>query len=324
MKTIVVIRIGESNSFGAAAMNTLQSGYTQAFPNIQTWSGTAFSALNYATNNNQYPAQTNCFASEFSILTKIQQHYGGIIYDIKHGINASHLGTAQNPSSNWNTNTRGSYFDSAISTINSGLAYLWNVIQKRDLKVFIFWDHGINDSISHVDSMNYETNFRLLFNNIKNNFGNGIDNVYWITPLVNTSVYRQTLLISGATNTNPISISTIGPHGFSSGKYIDIIDVSGNTAANVSGRSVSVINSNIFNLTGVTGNGAYVGGGKVNDIADTALVKSAMQSVSSGSTSFNYNTESYSKGIDGIHWDAAGYEDKGSYSVNNIIIPNNL
>ncbi len=52
---IVVIRIGQSNSVGAASLATIDASYQQTFPNIKTWTGSTFESLSWATNNNQYP-----------------------------------------------------------------------------------------------------------------------------------------------------------------------------------------------------------------------------------------------------------------------------
>lgn len=79
-----------------------------------------------------------------------------------------------------------------------------------------------------------------------------------------TGIYlANALTVSGATSTFPIQITTTTPHGFSSGMRPTITGVTGNTAANVSGVSITVINSTTFSLDGIAANGVYTGGGQV-------------------------------------------------------------
>ena len=61
--------------------------------------------------------------------------------------------------------------------------------------------------------------------------------------------------ITGATNTNPISI-TCTSHGFTTGDLVVVSGVGGNTNANGE-YAITVVNSNTFTLTGRTGNGTY-------------------------------------------------------------------
>ncbi len=74
----------------------------------------------------------------------------------------------------------------------------------------------------------------------------------------------QTFAISGATNANPIEISTDNPHGWQSGFQIGILGVNGNTAANsVSGSpwAITVTGPSTFTIP-VAGSGAYTNGGQ--------------------------------------------------------------
>lgn len=74
--------------------------------------------------------------------------------------------------------------------------------------------------------------------------------------------FRDSGSITGATNANPIVISSAG-HGLSNGNKVTITGVSGNTAANTT-AVVANVASNTFELSGVVGNGAYTSGGTWN------------------------------------------------------------
>lgn len=73
------------------------------------------------------------------------------------------------------------------------------------------------------------------------------------------------LAITGATNANPIVITSAG-HGLSSGQRVEIVGVLGNTAANGE-FFITVLDANTFSLqskadgSNVAGNGAYTSGG---------------------------------------------------------------
>jgi hypothetical protein len=62
-------------------------------------------------------------------------------------------------------------------------------------------------------------------------------------------------IITGATNANPISITSTG-HGFSTGDLVVIAGVLGNTNANGE-YAITVVNANTFTLTGRSGNSSY-------------------------------------------------------------------
>lgn len=68
--------------------------------------------------------------------------------------------------------------------------------------------------------------------------------------------------ITGATNASPIVVTTSGTHGISNGAVVFISGVVGNTAAN-GYQTVAGVTANTFQLSGTTGNGAYVSGGVV-------------------------------------------------------------
>jgi hypothetical protein len=63
--------------------------------------------------------------------------------------------------------------------------------------------------------------------------------------------------IAGATNTNPITITTGQDHGYSTGNRVHIQDVNGNTAAN-GDWSITVTGARTFTIA-AAGNGAYTG-----------------------------------------------------------------
>jgi hypothetical protein len=65
--------------------------------------------------------------------------------------------------------------------------------------------------------------------------------------------------ITGATNTTPISITSVG-HKLSTGTRVTIAGVGGNAAANGDWQ-ITVIDPNTFSLNTSIGNGAYTSGG---------------------------------------------------------------
>lgn len=99
------------------------------------------------------------------------------------------------------------------------------------------------------------------------------------TPATYESVYHSVgdrsigaLSVSDATNATPIVVTTTANHQLSTGQYVDIFGVLGNTAAN--GRwVVTVTGATTFSLDTSVGNGAYTSGGVVETpwIGDTDL-----------------------------------------------------
>lgn len=65
--------------------------------------------------------------------------------------------------------------------------------------------------------------------------------------------------LSGATNANPIVVTTTAAHGVTTGQPVTISGVGGNTAANGS-VTATYVSPTTFSL-GVAGNGAYTSGG---------------------------------------------------------------
>lgn len=71
-------------------------------------------------------------------------------------------------------------------------------------------------------------------------------------------------LVKDATNTSPITITTSSPHLFAEGQVVRVKDALGNTAANAVAVAtlVGVTDPTTqFKLTGIVGNGTYLGGG---------------------------------------------------------------
>jgi hypothetical protein len=68
--------------------------------------------------------------------------------------------------------------------------------------------------------------------------------------------------ITNATNATPIVI-TSSTHGLTTGSYIKVENVSGNTAANGT-FVITRVDANTFSLDGSTGNGSYTVGGDWN------------------------------------------------------------
>ncbi len=66
--------------------------------------------------------------------------------------------------------------------------------------------------------------------------------------------------ISGATNVNPIQITTSAAHGFQTGQRVRIVGVGGNTNAN-GDWTITVLSVTEFDLDGSEGNAAYTTGG---------------------------------------------------------------
>ena len=65
--------------------------------------------------------------------------------------------------------------------------------------------------------------------------------------------------ITGATNASPIVVTSAG-HGLTTGAYVNVSGVGGNTAAN-GDHVITRINADTFSLDGSTGNGEYTSGG---------------------------------------------------------------
>lgn len=83
----------------------------------------------------------------------------------------------------------------------------------------------------------------------------------------------QTGTITNATNATPIVI-TSATHGLSTGEYVRIIEVEGNTAANGDWQ-ITELTGNTFSLDGSVGSGAYTAGGRWDFIVDGDILVKA-------------------------------------------------
>ncbi len=75
----------------------------------------------------------------------------------------------------------------------------------------------------------------------------------------------EPLVVSGATNTSPIEITTSAAHGLTTGDFVFVDGVLGNTGAN-GFFSITVTSSTKFTLDTSTGTGAYTSGGLVGSV----------------------------------------------------------
>ncbi len=85
-----------------------------------------------------------------------------------------------------------------------------------------------------------------------------------VGSLSNTS----TLTVSGATNANPIVITTSAAHGLQTDDFVDIDAVGGNVNANGRWR-IAKTGTTTFTLVGGIGNAAYTSGGKVKKLTES-------------------------------------------------------
>ena len=67
--------------------------------------------------------------------------------------------------------------------------------------------------------------------------------------------------IADASNASPIVITTVTPHGFTTGMVVTVVGVTGNTSANGAFAITGGPSPTTFSLDGVAGNGAWTGGG---------------------------------------------------------------
>jgi hypothetical protein len=82
----------------------------------------------------------------------------------------------------------------------------------------------------------------------------------WVLMDLPSTPTATDLIVTGATNASPIVITTSVVHGLSSGNFVQVRDVGGNTAANgIFG--ITVMDTTTFSLRLTTGNGAYTSGG---------------------------------------------------------------
>lgn len=77
-----------------------------------------------------------------------------------------------------------------------------------------------------------------------------------------TGISKRVVTVTGATNANPIVITTGEDHDWVTNQQVDIASVGGNTAANGS-RTITRIDARNFSLNGIAGNGDYTSGGTI-------------------------------------------------------------
>lgn len=83
------------------------------------------------------------------------------------------------------------------------------------------------------------------------------------------NAYLRNFNVTNCTNANPIVVTIEAPTAanpltyipLDAGSLVNISGVAGNTACNVSNQAINVLTATTFELTGVAGNGAYIGGG---------------------------------------------------------------
>ncbi len=78
---------------------------------------------------------------------------------------------------------------------------------------------------------------------------------------------------AGGSVEQEIVVTTATPHGYATGDRVTITGVVGNTAANVTDWSITVLGPTTFRLDGQVGNGVYVGGGVVTGPTDTFFIE---------------------------------------------------
>ena len=95
----------------------------------------------------------------------------------------------------------------------------------------------------------------------------------------------ETGTVTGATNTNPVTITTAAPHGLSVGQSVTIYGVTGNFGANGTYVVASVPSATTFTVA-AAGNGNYAGGGtwRATGLYKVAMAGSVLSSLEAGKT----------------------------------------
>lgn len=98
------------------------------------------------------------------------------------------------------------------------------------------------------------------------------------------AVARQTGVVTGASNANPVVITSVG-HTLTTGMRVAISGILGNTAANTT-ATITKIAADSFSLDGVAGNAPYVSGGtwQVAGLYDLAVACTALNGFVAGQT----------------------------------------
>ncbi len=83
-----------------------------------------------------------------------------------------------------------------------------------------------------------------------------------VASVTSAAAVLDTGQVTNATNATPIVITSAN-HGLTTGTFVTVSGVTGNTGANVT-TTITVLDVNTFELDGAVGNGAYVSGGQWN------------------------------------------------------------
>jgi lysophospholipase L1-like esterase len=311
-----ILIIAQSNGVGEAPNANLQAQYNTPNTSVKIWDGSAFSTL--TTSNNLYPSGSGSatFGCEFSLGYKLQAYYNDTINIIKYVWPGTSLASDSNANGDWSISNRGELYDKATSTFNEAMAFLW-ANKSRPVLDAIIWIQGEADSRVLASANAYQTNLTNFISQLRLNTGG---NCPFIILQVHNGINNATAgtSITGATNANPIVITTSAAHNITSGQSVRITGVVGNTAANTTAIA-TVLSTTTFSIP-VAGNGAYTSGGTVFAYPYWSTVASAEATVATSvSNCYLINTDSYTLQSDNVHFDAAGYEQMGLDIKNQII-----
>lgn len=147
----------QSNSIGVALNTTIDPSLNTALDGCLFWDGTSFTTL--SPTNCQYPPRTSTeHGAILSLMKRYHETTGEICYGIMYsiaGIGLFNTGTI----TTFYPSTRGTYFDKGLSTFNSALAYLWNVLNIRENYKFIYVPQGGESDAGNSTNANaYEVN----------------------------------------------------------------------------------------------------------------------------------------------------------------------
>lgn len=139
----------------------------------------------------------------------------------------------------------------------------------------------------------------------------GVDNIYYdnvdsvTNELINVSgitTDHNICTVSGASNTTPIVITTTAVHGLITGQRVGVVDVQGNAAAN-GFWVVTVLTPTTFELDDSVGDGLYISGGTVSQVAEFNGAKYTRDVVKNAIniTTLRSQLQAYSVDVGGYH-----------------------
>lgn len=110
------------------------------------------------------------------------------------------------------------------------------------------------------------------------------------TELVNTvddpsMRFADAFFVADASNATPIVVKTTGPHNFTTGEFVRVSGVLGNTAAN-GVFQITVVDDDEFQLDGSGGNGDFLGTGAVVQPAPFSLIITESTPVQNGASDY--------------------------------------